>query len=106
MSRYTSSHVRTAALLLDMVPEDRHLELAELVPAVTVVLWWRSRGGRASAEAFADRFNVSRATAFRWRAALKGTREGVALPRLPGCFDGSLAPLGAGDARATVGADR
>lgn len=111
MSRYEAcaAHVQTAAALLDLVPEEHHVELADLVPSVAVVLWWRYRGGRASAEALAARFRVSRATAFRWLAALKSNTGAPApsvAPRTPGSRSGSPAPMGAADGRSRVGVVR
>lgn len=109
MSRYEAcaAHVHTAAALLELVPEDRHIELAGLVPSVSVVLWWRYRGCRASAEALADRFKVSRATAFRWLAALREVAEAtdtrLPAPRMPGRIHGSPAPMGATDGRRKTG---
>lgn len=103
------AHVRTAAALLEMVPEDRHLELADLVPSVAVVLWWRQRGHRVSFECLQARFGVSRATAFRWQRALKDhdsqTAQAATL-RLPGRTAGCPAPMGADDARCRMGVAR
>lgn len=100
------AHVRTAAGLLELVPPDRHLELADLVPSVAVVLWWRQRGHRVSAECLQARFGVSRATAFRWQRALKDHDTEAAELRQPGRPAGCPAPMGADDARCRMGVAR
>lgn len=72
--------VNDAKWLIDHVPEEHRLELCQRVPLCGLIVWIRSQRRPVDVERLRIRSGVSRATAFRLRAALASAGENVMIP--------------------------
>lgn len=72
----TAGDVDLARWLLEVVPREHRAELENRWPAVVIVGWADAQKQPLCWERIAGKFNVSRATAYRWIAILRGPTYG------------------------------